>query len=580
MRTHFAFLLASLSILTACSSAAGGSSSPVPNIGAATSSRAAVHPRALVPVAAAASYASGTITIVNASASAQDLSAIEVTFSDPDSIASFWGSPWMAWQAHASGGAYVLTGGTAYATWAKGAALTISFTPPAQNAHAPSNVRVYTIPSPALTRCSVTATESAGTISIVNGTKAAIPLRRARLSFEYPAAIANVWGTPWMAWTAVRAGNRYTLTGGTHNAATLASGATLTASFTPASGAHATSIAFVAACASGPPPSPTPSPSPTPVPSATPKPTPTPVPTATPTAPPGGVQFVGFWESWSDTNTSDAYNDLKTVPPSVTTTDVAFSIANDNTIAPVQNYYPLLPGAQAIHAHGGKLLLSFGGATSQFQITSVATFVANLQAFMKANPGLYDGFDFDDEVMPWNGQQQLISIINAVRAAFPHAVITFDGFMSGGDPQVALSTHQGEDVAVIQQAGAAIDYVNVMDYDQYNWHPTQHPACSFTPGSSDDCRLDVLRDFAAIRMPGGAAFGTGKVVMGLMIGSADDGAIVSPSDASSYAAWIRSHGYRGVMIWDIDRDNPQGAPDGTGHPKGTYVEAISTALGT
>ena len=34
------------------------------------------------------------------------------------------------------------------------------------------------------------------------------------------------------------------------------------------------------------------------------------------------------------------------------------------------------------------------------------------------------------------------------------------------------------------------------------------------------------------------------------------------------------------MIWDLDLDNPQQPPNGTGHPKGTYVRAISKALGT
>jgi hypothetical protein len=34
------------------------------------------------------------------------------------------------------------------------------------------------------------------------------------------------------------------------------------------------------------------------------------------------------------------------------------------------------------------------------------------------------------------------------------------------------------------------------------------------------------------------------------------------------------------MIWDLNLDNPQAPPNGTGYPKGSYVKAIGGALGT
>jgi hypothetical protein len=566
---HLTVFVALLAVV-ACSARNAAPSSPLP---AVNSPALALKKKATtaIPIASSFTYAGGTISIVNASGKAQDLSQAEVTFDDGDPIASVWGTPWMAWRIARSGTRYTLTGGTPPASWPKGGTMTISFTPPWQSTNVPSNVIVYALAPPPIVRCNVTATENGGTISVVNSSGSAIALRNAELDFTYPGSIGNVWGTPWMAWSATRSGNAYAFKGGTRDASVLAPGATLTASFTPAGGAHATSIAFKAGCGNGATPSPSPSSSPAPK--------PTPTPSAGPSAPPGSLQFAGFWESWSDTNGADAYSSLSSVPAGVTMTDVAFSIAGNNTIAPVQNAYPLLPGAKAIHSRGGKVLLSFGGATSQFAITSVPQFVANLKAFQAANPGLYDGFDFDDEVMPWNGQQQLIALIKGVRAAFPNAIVTFDAFMSGGDPQIALNTHQGEDVAVLQEAGSSIDYVNVMDYDQYDWHPTAHPNCTFVTGSSDDCRIDVLRDFANVRVAGGT-FPASKIVMGLMIGGADDGSVITPADARSDAAWVRAHGFGGIMIWDLDRDNPQAFPNGTGHPKGTYVNAISAALGT
>jgi chitinase len=295
-----------------------------------------------------------------------------------------------------------------------------------------------------------------------------------------------------------------------------------------------------------------------------------------------GPEFIGFWESWSDTNDEDAFYRLKSVPPEVTTVDVAFSIANDNTIANPQNTYPLRPGARRIHAHGGRVLLSFGGATSNFGITNPKTFVANLKAYLKANPGIYDGFDFDDEVIQTraNGRQQLIGVLKATRAAFPKAIVSFDADSAGADPKVDLPNYAGEDRLILKEAGGAIDYVNVMDYDQFGWKPSTNPNCQYVRGSKDDCYLDIMREFANVPMGGGKTLGAGKVVMGLMIGEADDRAFLTPDDSAAYAGAMKRLGYRGIMIWDLDLDNPQAPMNGTGYPNGTYVKAIGNALGT
>ncbi len=296
----------------------------------------------------------------------------------------------------------------------------------------------------------------------------------------------------------------------------------------------------------------------------------------------GKPEFVGFWESWSDSNGRDAFYKLATVPSQVTTVDVAFSIADGNQIANPQNTYPLRPGARRIHARGGKVLLSFGGATSDFNITDPKAFVSNLKAYLKAHPDIYDGFDFDDEVMQTrtNGRQQLIDVLEATRAAFPSAIISFDADSAGADPHVDLPNYSGEDRLILNKAGGAIDYVNVMDYDQFGWKPSTNPTCTYTPGSQDDCYLDILREFANVPVGGGKTFPKDKIVMGLMIGQADDRAFLKPQDCAGYATWVNGNAYSGVMIWDLDLDNPQAPMNGTGYPKGTYVKAISGALGT
>ena len=293
-------------------------------------------------------------------------------------------------------------------------------------------------------------------------------------------------------------------------------------------------------------------------------------------------QFIGFWESWSDTNQNDAYSRLGSVPSSVTTADVAFSIADSNQISDPQNTYPIAPGARKIHAHGGKVLLSFGGATSSFNITDPSAFTTNLKAYLKGHPGVYDGFDFDDEVIQTrsDGRQQLIKVLEATRAAFPSAIISFDADSAGADPHVDLPNYVGEDRLILKDAGDAIDYVNVMDYDQFGWKPSTSPKCVYQPGASDDCYLDIMKEFANVPTGNGGTFPKSKIVMGLMIGEADDHAFLKPQDCGGYASWVVSNGYHGVMIWDLDLDNPQAPPNGTGYGKGTYVKAISGSLGT
>ena len=294
------------------------------------------------------------------------------------------------------------------------------------------------------------------------------------------------------------------------------------------------------------------------------------------------VEFVGFWESWSDTNELDAFYRLGSAPRQVTTVDVAFSVADSNQISDPQNTYPLRPGARRIHARGGKVLLSFGGATSNFGITDPKEFVKNLKAYLKVNPGIYDGFDFDDEVIQTrtDGRRQLIDVLQATRAAFPKAIVTFDADSAGADPHVDLPNYSGEDRLILKEAGAAIDYVNVMDYDQFGWKPSTDPSCSYVPGSPDDCYLDIMNEFANVPMRGGGKFPKSKVVMGLMIGEADDGSFLAPDQTAQYATWAAGAGYHGIMIWDLDLDNPQPPMNGTGYPKGTYVKAIGAALGT
>jgi Glycosyl hydrolases family 18 len=262
----------------------------------------------------------------------------------------------------------------------------------------------------------------------------------------------------------------------------------------------------------------------------------------------GSFQLVGFWESWGTLP-------LTSVPSVVTTTDIAFSttLANGTLGAP-QNSSPLAPGASAIHANGGKVLISFGGYTARNVYANLdpATFATDLAAFFAANPGVYDGIDFDDEIDPPN-PQTLINVITATRAAMPNIVITLDALKSGADPGSGTDQYQGSDIPVAAALAQSINWVNVMDYDLYNdqkvaWKPSTNPNCEPTPGASDDCYKDVIVQFAKI-------FPANKIVMGLMVPQDDAGAPMTAANVGAYAQWVKSNGYRGIMLWDINRDS-------------------------
>jgi chitinase len=256
---------------------------------------------------------------------------------------------------------------------------------------------------------------------------------------------------------------------------------------------------------------------------------------------------VGFWESWSD-----ATLPFSSVPAGVTTVDVAFSIAlGSGTLGAAQNKTPLTVGAAAIHARGGKVLLSFGGATgtSAYAGLDPNAFATDLAGFFAANPGIYDGIDFDDEQDPRNAQT-LISVIQATRAALPNIIITYDAFAFGADTGNGQIDLQGSDISVAAAVAQSIDWVNVMDYDfgaAPNWKPSTNPSCAWTPGSADDCYEDVITQFAKI-------FPANKIVMGLMVPQDDHNMPISPANVTAYAQWAKSGGYRGIMLWDLNRD--------------------------
>jgi hypothetical protein len=295
-----------------------------------------------------------------------------------------------------------------------------------------------------------------------------------------------------------------------------------------------------------------------------------------------------YWESWDDTNPTSQFGPLVSVPPAASIVDVAdFEIGNGHGsfYQGPYNANSLAPGAAAIHAHGAKILLSIGGYSSQWGVKDPGSFTRALARVLAANPGVFDGFDFDDENIPRQdatpqlGQREIVGLVEATHARWPRMVISYTAFVMGADRPVRFASDAGEDVAILRQIGRIVSFVNVMEYTQYSngrvWKPAVNPACRWSPGVPDDCYLDVLHEFAALPLAGGGRLGASKVVMGLEVRPEQPApAALGPAQMQYYAGWVAMHGYAGVSLWSIDRDRP----GVSGYARGAFAANLARGL--
>jgi len=299
--------------------------------------------------------------------------------------------------------------------------------------------------------------------------------------------------------------------------------------------------------------------------------------------------LAAYWESWDDTNPVAAFGPLASVPSAANIVEVAdFEIDNGHGAfyQGPYNAHSLQPGAAVIHARGGRVFLSIGGYSSQWGVRDPASFTDALAAVLAANPGVFDGFDFDDENIPWQdatpqaGQAEILGLIRAVHARWPRMPLSYTAFVMGAQLPVRWNEDQGEDAAVLREAGSIVAFVNVMEYTQYSggrvWAPAGSRPCRWQPGAARDCYLEALHEFAGLPLAGGGALGAAKVVMGLEVRPEQPRPPdLTPAQMGGYAAWLRAHGYGGVALWSIDRDRP----GVSAYPRGAYLQAVAGGLG-
>jgi hypothetical protein len=259
---------------------------------------------------------------------------------------------------------------------------------------------------------------------------------------------------------------------------------------------------------------------------------------ASPTNAPGSAtpQFVGYWVGWSQ-------NNLTQVARGIGTVIISFYFVNGHSVVPgnvqPQNLSP--QDIAALHQRGVKVLLSLGGADPPNAFVfdgDVPDFETSLASVMQQYG--FDGVDFDDE----SGTQQqrntaLATLIPATRTYFDthgmaNDIITYAAFET---PQTI------DDAWVLAQPGVAqaLSWINVMSYD-------------YTQAEND------LQLYAQI-------FDKHR----LMLGNENDGGapMPSPQTLQQLAAWVKTNGYGGMMLWIC---NPEVATS-------AQIQAIEQGLG-
>ena len=583
MRLRFGLVVSSLAcacVLAACSGAPPlAARPPAGAIPAAAVRAAAATVPARAEIAATAAYANGTLTLTNASGQPQDLSQVELTFSDPDAIADVWGTPWMAWQIAREGTAYVLDGGSTAASWKPGGTVAIAFSPPYGSTTAPSGVHVYRVLPAPLTPLAVGASESGGTIALVNAGGVPIALRALELRFRYPGTIAGVWGAPWIAWTIARSGDAYVLTGGTKDTSTLAPGATLTVQFTPVAGAAATGIVLdgtLAGSSASPSPAPSAAPTASAVPTATPRPapsvtptavpTPAPVPSVLPTEPPAtGAAYrfapyadMGAWPQFqlgpAARSTGTRYYTLAFV-----VSDGTCRGAWGGTQAPDDpNYGPYFTQqVAALRALGGDGIVSFGGENGvelAQACSSPAAAAAAYEAIVDAYRFTHVDFDIEggavaDPVSVARRSQALALVQQHYAALGTPLTISYT-------LPVLPSGLTADGLNVVRSAAGAgvnLALVNLMAMDYGDW-AAPSPAGRMGAYAIQSAQ-STHAQLAAIYPAKSAAQLYAMLGLTPMIGVNDaSDEIFGLNDAAQVLAWARQAGLGRLAFWSATRD--------------------------
>jgi len=244
--------------------------------------------------------------------------------------------------------------------------------------------------------------------------------------------------------------------------------------------------------------------------------------------------FSGYWCGYRDNGKSTPLN---CVPGYIDTIPLAFAGLNKNSTmttdylctdfrkAEIQRW------SQELRSQGQKVTMSLMDSEAvHWWDVDLEKYARSCQQVVMEEWGL-DGFDIDGEGPAIDRLREFVPMLRQV---------------IGEDPVITYTCYTGsdEDTRILDQIKNDIDWVQLMTYDE-----------------SFEGMVQLAEHYAKI-------IGKEKIVVGVKAG------VTSMKDSTRFARWVRENGYRGMMLWSTDMDNPSF----TGKKIWSWAEAVKAGL--
>lgn len=312
-------------------------------------------------------------------------------------------------------------------------------------------------------------------------------------------------------------------------------------------------------------PVPTPTASPSPSPTATPSPSPSVSPIPTPTVTPSGsvlysaYKDVGINANWNTLIMSTKVLDgsafmptaLADVLPSAMMNTISWAFATGECGS--ENWGGMdaaqfaAANMNAFNAKGLKYIVSTGGAAGTFTCSTKSGMDTFINRYKSSG---FAGIDFDIEGGPsGDALQSLINMIAYAQQKDSGLRISFTLATLAGRDGSSLNS-LGDSVVKKAQAAGINFYVNLMVMDYGN-----SSAVCIMNAAGTNCDMNLSAQQAAKNVSKTYGIPYNKIELTPMIGVNDTVSnLVSLSDATNIASWVKANSIAGLHYWSFDRD--------------------------